>query len=69
MKYAHLSDLLRKDSINTQNQLVALSDYIWKDCLYAGRSTGSYMIFYQGGKIDHGTHVPEPVAKQSTESE
>ena len=27
------------------------------------------MIFYQGGKIDNGTHVPEPVAKQSTESE
>ena len=27
------------------------------------------MIFYQCGKIDHGTHVPGPVAKASAESE
>ena len=27
------------------------------------------MIFYQGGKIDHGTHVPGPVAQSSAESE
>ena len=27
------------------------------------------MIFYQGGPIDHGTHVPGPVAQSSAESE
>ena len=33
-----------------------------------GRSTGAYIIFYQGRPIDHGTHVPGPVAQSSTES-
>ena len=27
------------------------------------------MIFYQGGPIDHGTHVPGPVAQSGAESE
>ena len=44
-------------------------DYIWKDCPDNGRSTRSYIIFYQGGTIHHGTHVPGPVAKSSAESE
>ena len=45
------------------------SDYIWKYCPDTGRSTGAYIIFYQGGTIDHGTYVPVPVAKSSAESE
>ena len=34
-----------------------------------GRSTGAYIILFQGGPIDHGTHIPGPVAQSSTESE
>ena len=41
----------------------------WQDCPDTGRSTGAYIIFYQGGPIDHGTHVPEPVAQSSAESD
>ena len=37
----------------------------WQDCPDTGRSTGAYIISYQGGPIDHGTHVPGPVAKSS----
>ena len=33
------------------------------------RSIGAYIIFYQGGPIDHVTHVPLPVAQSSVESE
>ena len=33
------------------------------------RSTGAYIIFYQGGPIDHGTHVPGPVSQSSAESD
>ena len=33
------------------------------------RSTGAYIIFYHGEPIDHGTHVPGPVAQSSAESE
>ena len=45
------------------------SDSSWQDCPDTGRSTGAYIIFYQGVSIDHGTHVPGPVSKSSAESE
>ena len=44
---------------------MAFSDSSWQDFPDTGRSTGAYMIFYQGGPIDHGTHVPGPVAQSS----
>ena len=40
-----------------------------KYCTDTCRSTGEYIIFYQGGKIDHGTHVRGPFSQPSTESE
>ena len=45
------------------------SDYSWQDFSDTGISTGAYIIFYQGGPIDHGTHVPGTVAQSSAESE
>ena len=63
MKDEPLSDLLRQANINTENQLITFSGYSWKYCLDTGISTVSYIIFYQGGTIDHGTHVPVPVAQ------
>ena len=48
---------------------MAFSYSSWQDCLDTGRSTGEYIIFYQGGPIDHDTHVPGPVAQYSVESE
>ena len=41
----------------------------WQGCPDTGRSTWSYIIFYQGGKIDHGTYVPVSVAQSSAYSE
>ena len=68
--YADLNDspvtnLLRQSNIKTKTHLMAFSDYIWNDCPDTGRSTGAYIIFYQGVPIDHGTHVPGPVAQSS----
>ena len=40
-----------------------LSDSSWQDCPDTGRITGVYIIFYQGGTIDHVTHVPRPFAQ------
>ena len=37
----------------------------WQDFPDTGRSTGAYIIFYQGGPIDHGPHVTGTVAQQS----
>ena len=48
---------------------MAFSDSSWQGCPDTGRSTGAYIIYYQGGTIDHGTHVPGPVAQSSSESE
>ena len=48
---------------------MAFSDSSWEDFPDTGRSTGAYIIFYQGGPIDHGTHVPGPVAQSITERE
>ena len=30
---------------------------------YTGRTTGKYIVFYQGGPIDHWTHVLSTVAQ------
>ena len=48
---------------------MALSDYSWQNCKDTGRSTGAYIIFYQGEPNDHGTHVSGPVAQSIAESE
>ena len=66
--YADMNDalvtvLLRQASIKTENHLMAFSDSSCQDFPDTGRSIGAYIIFYQGGPIDHVTHVPGPVAK------
>ena len=63
MNNVPVSDLLREAIINTENKLMALSDSSWKYFTCTGRIKGAYLIFYQGGKIDHGTHVPGPVSQ------
>ena len=69
MNDAPVTDLLRQASIKTENQLMDFSDYSWQDCPDTERSIEAYIIFSQGGPIDHGTHVPGPVAQSSAESE
>ena len=64
-----MTDLLRQANINTKNHLMAFPNSSCRYCPDTGRSTGAYIIFYQGGTIDHGTHVPVPVAQSSAESE
>ena len=66
---APLSDLFRKASINTENQFRNFSYSSWQDCPDTGISTGAYIIFYQGGPIDHRTHVSGSVAQPSAEIE
>ena len=65
MKYASLSDLLRQSIIMTKNYFIPSFDSSWKDCPYTIRSTGAYILFYQGGTIDHVTHVVGPVYQSS----
>ena len=62
---APVTDLLRQSNIKTKNPLMDFSDSSWQDCPDTGRSTGAYIMFYQGRPIDHGTHVIVPVAQYS----
>ena len=66
---APVTDLLRKVCIKTENHFMDFSDSSWQDCPNTGRSTEAYIIFYQGGPIDNGIHVPGIVAQSSAESE
>ena len=68
MNYAPVTDPLRQASIKNEIHLMGFSDSSWQDFPDTIRSTGAYIIFYQGGTIDHGTHVPVPVAQSSAES-
>ena len=69
MNDAPVTDILRKANIETKKRLMGFSDSSWQYCPDTGRSTGAYYIFYQGGPIDHGKHVPGPVAQSVAESE
>ena len=62
---APVTDILRQASIKTKNHLMAFYDSSWQYCTHTGISIGAYIIFYQGGPIDHGTHVPGPVSQSS----
>ena len=64
-----VTDLLRQANIKTKNHLMDFSDSSWQDCRDTRRSTGAYIILYQGGPIHHGTHITGPVAQSSAESE
>ena len=64
-----VTDLLRQANIKTKNQLIDFYDSSCQYCPDTRRSTGAYIIFYQGGPIYHVTHVPGPVAQSSAESE
>ena len=64
-----VTDLLRQADIKTKNHLMVFSDSSCQYCPDTGRSTGAYIILYQGGAIDHCTHVPGPFAQPSAESE
>ena len=48
---------------------MAFYDSSQQYCPGTGRSTGAYIIFYQGGPVYHGTHVPGPVSQSIAESE
>ena len=48
---------------------MAFSDSSLQDYPDTFGSKRGYILFYQVRPIDHGTHVPGPVAKSSAESE
>ena len=49
--------------------LILFTDSSWQDCPDTGRSTGGLLLYHQGGLVDGGSFVPNPVALASTEPE
>ena len=49
--------------------IVMFTDSFWQDCPDTGRSTGGYLLYHQGGLVDGGSFVPNPVALSSAEAE
>ena len=47
---------------------MVFSDSIYHYCPDTGIITGAYILFYEGGSIDHITHVPHPVDQSIAES-
>ena len=60
---------MRQARTKTENQLMVLTDSSWQEFPDTGRSTVAYIVFYQGGSINHCTHVPGPVYQSSGESD
>ena len=66
---APVTDLLSQANIKTKNHLMDFSGPSWQDFPETGKSIGAYVIFYQGGPIDHVKHVPGPVIQSNAKSE
>ena len=42
--------------------MFTFSDSSWNDVIDIGHSTGSYLIYYMEGIIDHSSNMPDPIA-------
>ena len=61
--------MLKINNINPSRNLFTFTDSSWDDDYDMSRSTGGYLIFYQGGVVKHSSNMPIPVAMSSAEAE
>jgi hypothetical protein len=61
--------MLKDNNITPKRKMFTFSDSSWDDDHDTSRSTGGYLIFYQGGVIDHSSNLPIPIAMSSAEAE
>ena len=66
---APVARLLFEHGVDPTAPLIAFTDSSWQDCPDSGRSTGGYVLFYQGGVVDSASAMPDPVALSSAEAE
>jgi hypothetical protein len=72
--YSNIEDapiykMLKENKITPSRKLFTFTDSSWDDDFDTSRSTGGYIIFYQGGVVDHSSNMPIPVAMSSAEAE
>ena len=68
-KASPFGELLNRNNIISNGEIVTFSDSSWQDDKDTGRSTGSFATIFQGGLIDYSSFVPEPIAMSSGEAE
>ena len=60
--------IISDNNITTSTSLISFSDSNWQDDHGTARSTGAYIIFYQGGPVDFSSNLPQPIALSSAEA-
>ena len=69
IKQSPVYKLLQENNITPSRNMFTFSDSSWDDDHDTSRSTGGFLIFYQGGIVDHSSNMPDPVAMISAEAE
>ena len=58
-----------KTDARPDSPLIMFVDSSWQDCPDTSRSTGCFLLYQQGGIVDGGSFVPNPIALSSAEAE
>jgi hypothetical protein len=61
--------LLQENNITPPRHMFTFCDSSWDDDHDTSKFTGGFLIFYQGGVVDHSSNTPELVAMISAEAE
>jgi hypothetical protein len=64
-----IARLLFEQGIESPSPCFTFADSSWQDCPDTGRSTAGFHVFVQGGVVESASHLPDPVALSSAESE
>ena len=61
--------ILLDNNVPPSRNMFTFCDSSWDDDHDTSRSTGGFLIFYQGGVVDHSSNMPDPIAMSSIEAE
>ena len=59
---APIHKMLKMNDIVPSRKMFTFCDSSWDDDYDTSRSTGGYLVFYQGGVVDDSSNMPIPVA-------
>jgi hypothetical protein len=61
--------LLQDNNITPSRHMFTLCDSSWDDDHGTSRSTEVFLIFYQGGIVEHSSNTHKPLSTRSAEAE
>jgi hypothetical protein len=69
VKKSLIYQLLQENNMTPSRHVFTLCDSCWDDDHDTSRRTGGFLIFHQGGLVDHSSNMSKPVAMISAEVE